>query len=202
MGRSSSILLRMVTRVQACWAAMVLLVALGCESKGRPPVVAVPPPQSQTSSIIPRVWTPRPIRMRVYPATRFVKGQGRLILDAMIELSDEMGDPVKGAGEFRLQLIDQQRASESPIGKTLYAWQIAVSSIEDQKRTYDRITRTYRFRLQLEERTVPSRRCLLRAQLLGSDNSLLEAELVLNTAQRQSFTGSAQRDYTQTESDR
>lgn len=90
-------------------------------------------------------WWPRPVAVRVYPSTRFVSAHdAQALLEARLELADEMGDPLKAPGEFRLELFSDTT------DRQLYAWRVRALTLDEQKMFYDPITRTYLLRLKLD----------------------------------------------------
>ena len=101
-------------------------------------------------------WAPRPVTLRIYPATRFVRGSGGPQLDARVELFDAMGDPVKGSGRVRLELREpgpaaaaRGRAGDEP--GLLYRWDVELATLSDHETYYDPVTATYAFPLRLED---------------------------------------------------
>lgn len=116
------------------------LVVVGCKSKGEPP------PGEHMNPTAGDYWRVKPVRMRVYPSTRFMVNDGQVVLEARIELFDEMGDSVKGVGNFHLELhtVDDKKAS-----KRLYAWDVTTRTLAEQRRYYESITRAYLFPVKL-----------------------------------------------------
>ena len=158
-------------------AVLLLSMSTGCQSKGGPAAVTADPPQPVSK--LKDIWVLKPAVMRVYPTTRFLHKDNRSVLDAKIELIDEMGDSIKAVGRFRLELIDQPRAGRSAIGKRLYEWDIPVETLDQQKRHYDRITRTYRFHLFLDELLTGSKSILLRVSFITPTQEHLGIESVV-----------------------
>jgi len=135
------------------------LLLAGCTFKGEPSVASAADANPASSH-----WLSRPTAIRVYPTTRFVRqglpaGGEAAVLEARIELFDEMGDSVKGSGEFRLEL----KTASGPVaaGNVLYTWRVELRTIEDQRTHYDPITRGYLFRLRLDDLAVARRSTLL-----------------------------------------
>ena len=83
---------------------VLLLVSVGCVWKG-----GGQKSDFNQQYIGGHVWKIGPVRMRVYPSTRFIEGKDDAMLEARVELFDEMGDAVKGVGEFRIELFDRLR---------------------------------------------------------------------------------------------
>ena len=97
---------------------LMLLASAGCRTKGGEPADAA----AEVA-----VWRPRPVSIRVYPSTRLVVQDGEAILEARVELSDEMGDPIKAPGEFRLELYSDETKQQ------LYAWRVRVLTLDEQR---------------------------------------------------------------------
>lgn len=138
-----------------CCAAVVLACAamLACQPKTTNPSSGGVSSgdgagQSEPSA---NVWRIRPIAVRVYPSTRFVEEDGATTLMARIELLDEMGDTTKGVGDMRIELYAAGGPNVASVGQHLYTWRIELNTIEQQRRHYDAITRTYLFRLRLQD---------------------------------------------------
>lgn len=151
---------------------MVLSVLHGCGPEEGLPRVARP-------QATPGVWHPAPDQMRIYPATRFVQDQGQLVLEARIELLDAMGDSIKGAGRFHFELIGPPHLGRSVSDRKLYSWDVPLLSLEDQQRAYDRVTRTYLFRLKMDQKYMPRGVATLKAVLMPSAGDRLEAQAKL-----------------------
>ena len=126
-------------------------------------------------------WQARPVSIRVYPSTRFAEEGADVLLEAGIELLDEMSDPVKGAGEFRLDLFALEGRARGP---QLYLWRIPVYSLDEQRRFYDGITRSYLLRLRLDNAQVAQQPALLRVVFSPVASARLEAEATLKPMPR------------------
>jgi len=135
------------------------------------------------------VWEMGPVRMRVYPSTRFVEGKGDSMLEARIELFDEMDDSVKGVGKFRIELFDRPRGGNPGVGRRRYSWDVSALTLADQRRYYDTITRSYLFRLKLEDQATARRETVLRVTFILPEGKRLETrcDLPIDLHQFQSF---------------
>jgi hypothetical protein len=120
----------------AMWLALA-----GCEIKGGPGLASDGAAESGDH------WRIRPVAMRVYPSSGFTEYGGRHVLEARIELLDEMGDTVKGVGHFRFELFAGEGPGQSLVGRLVENWDVAMLSLEQNRAHYDPITRTYRFML-------------------------------------------------------
>lgn len=126
------------------------------------------------------VWEPTALAVRVHQSTRFVAASNeRATLHARVELVDAMGDSLKAAGQFRLELFASDEMGRT-VGRRLYQWQIDISTLEAQREHYDSVTRAYLFRLRLDDPRPPSQPTLLRATFMPADRGeRLEGQAVL-----------------------
>jgi hypothetical protein len=157
-------------RVALCLLAIALAAGVGCSWKGGPSTRA-----DDSGS---EVWSPQPVQMRVYPSSRFAAApDGSPVLEARIELLDSMGDSTKAAGEYRVELL---RSAEEGMGERLYAWDVLVQNQAQQARHYDKVTRTYLFRLKLDDAGPPQHPTSIRVTFTPlSGASRLSATLAL-----------------------
>ncbi|GAB4111207.1 MAG: hypothetical protein Kow00105_19870 [Phycisphaeraceae bacterium] len=124
-------------------------------------------------------WQPTPKSVRVYPSTRFVKEAGNAVLEARFELNDEMGDPIKAAGTFRVELYSvDESAGHTPV-QILYEWEATVLTLEEQRLHYDPITRGYLFRLRVENLKAARQPTLLRVTFIPASGGRLESEALI-----------------------
>lgn len=151
----------------AVWVGFLAMI--GCTWKGGRQ------PRDLNPRIAGHVWTVKPVRMRIYPSTRFVQSGDDSILEARVELFDEMDDSVKGVGRFRIELFDRPRGGNPGVGQRRYSWDISVLTLDDQRRYYDTITRSYLFRLKLEDQTTARQETVLQATFISPDGQRLEA---------------------------
>lgn len=152
---------------------MIVLAGLsGCQWKGGPG-------SAQTQPAAPEIWRPEPVTMRVFPSSRFVKEGEQVSLEARIELLDAMGDSIKWAGMFRFELYASGTASGPALGQRLYSWNASVLSLDDQKQFYDPITRTYLFRLRLDDAVTPQQETVLRVGMTRPNGTRIETDAAL-----------------------
>ncbi len=127
-------------------------------------------------------WTPRPVSMRVHPSTRFVKREGDPVLEARVELLDEMGDATKASGEFRMELYAGTTPGGEAPARRQYAWTVTLTTLADHERAFDPITRSYRFNLKLDDMSIARRRSRLVVTLTPADDGpRLTAEAEVRT---------------------
>jgi hypothetical protein len=155
------------------WSLIVMVVAAGCSWHGEPTPTSGPRPVDGA------MWWPTPVRMRVYPASRFAGGDGYIVLEARIELLDAMDDAVKAPGRFRFELIDAERESTSHIDRRLYSWDVPLLSLDHQRQHYDSVTRTYLFRLRMDEQLVPHKAMKLLVTYMPPTGANLSAEQIM-----------------------
>ncbi len=160
------------TRARAVASAVgVCLAVSGCVWKGGV--------RHATDRVLPQAWAYEPRRMRVYPSTRFVQDDQRPILEARIELTDEMGDSIKGVGRFRLELFARGIAGNPGVGQRLYSWDVSTTTLADQYRYYDPITRAYLFRLKLDEAITAQTQTVVQVMFISPQGKRLETQAVL-----------------------
>jgi len=124
-------------------------------------------------------WTLYPVRSRVYPSTRFVREEGAPVLEARIELFDEMGDSVKGVGQWYFELYGGDQRRDGAVTQRLYSWEVPMLLLDEQRLYYDRITRAYLFRLKMDNMAPARRTTTLVATLVMPDGTRLEARELL-----------------------
>jgi hypothetical protein len=125
------------------------------------------------------VWLPAPVAVRVYPSTRFVREGERVFLEARIELLDAMGDPAKWPGQARLELLAATSTRPIRTGGRLYGWSVDLRTRRQQARHYDPVTRTYHFRLVIDDPAVTERPTVLRAEYSPPDTARVSDEAVV-----------------------
>lgn len=158
---------------------LLLAVLAGCSGGNR-----ASGPRDRDAILAPGdAWRPRPVAMRVYPSTRFVEQEGHALLEARLELSDEMGDPAKYPGEFRLELYGTPSTGGVPgsldAERQLYAWRVPVVTLEQHRTFFDPITRVYLLRLKLDPEALPAGAARLRASYRPIDGDRLRAEATI-----------------------
>lgn len=89
-----------------------------------------------------------PVEVRVHPLTRFVREKdedGGHRIEAHIEMLDQAGDGVKGAGTLSIELY-RGSGPVSGVGEKdqLDRWTINLADPKVNAEAYDRVTRTYR----------------------------------------------------------
>jgi len=139
-----------------------------------------------------KVWRPEPVRMRVYPSSRFIERDGQTMLEARVELRDEMDDPLKGVGRFQFELVAggtpgrpaaTAGSAAHPGGPgraaKLYGWDVSVMTLAEQKEHYDSVTRAYLFRLVMDEPSVPVATTTLRVNFVPLNGERIDAVAVL-----------------------
>ena len=148
-------------------ALAVVALFTGCEWKGGG--------VEQASAPHGKPWRPEPVKMRVYPSSRIVKENGQTILEARLELLDEMGDSAKGAGNFHLELVANDKTGASP-PQQVDTWDVTIAGLDHQKRYYDSVTRAYFFRLKLDVPLPANRQPVVKASLLTPEGKKVSTE--------------------------
>ncbi|MBL8745925.1 MAG: hypothetical protein JNK58_06160 [Phycisphaerae bacterium] len=123
-----------------------------------------------------------PVAIVVHPLSRLVMAEGKEPrIDAHIELRDAAGDEVKGVGRLVLELF---RGSGPFMGggsrQQVLRWETDLSDLAENDRSFDRVTRTYRFELTGLPATVDEKSGLrLRAELTTEDGREMTDEIGL-----------------------
>ena len=153
---------------------VLVAVSAGCVFKGTRQIF-MPSPARQD------VWQPQPVRMRVYPSSRFAVQPERqlVVLEARIELLDEMGDPIKGVGQYHFKLLGESGRGRTTRDRRLYTWDVPMFTLPAQQSRYDKITGTYLFRLKMHEASSPPRDTTLQVWFVPSGGHRLEAEAIM-----------------------
>jgi len=124
--------------------ALTLAVLAGCNApfKGSPadPVTPV------KSGVL------EPVGLQIHPFTRLARneGSGDWILDAQVQLIDALDDPTKALGAFRVELYAvASEMDAASTGRRAELWRVDLSTLEAQRKAYDRTSRAYALRLML-----------------------------------------------------
>ena len=120
-------------------------------------------------------WQLEPVRMRIYPSTRFVKRGNETILEARVEMFDEMTDSTKGVGQFHFELFVASSMGQS---QRIHTWNVSALTLADQRRYYDSITRAYLFPLKLTD-NMPQEMVTLHVIFMGTAGHWLETNAVV-----------------------
>ncbi len=89
---------------------------------------------------------------------------------------DEMGDPVKYAGTFQIELFSVDESLGNTPRRLLYTWDAGLMSLDEQQEHYDPITRGYLFRLGVDDLKIARQTTLLKVVFTPVDRARLEAE--------------------------
>lgn len=169
---------RQVRCTNQSWFVLIELVGLlsvaGCVSKGVAPAGAT----DVSGAMLADYWCPEPVQMRVYPSTRFVRRDGATVLEARVELFDQMADSVKSSGNFYFELYQTNTKDGAP--KRVYTWHVTVQALEHQRTFYEPITRAYLFPLALRDDWSPRRTAKLRVLFTPPQGTRLETMAVLD----------------------
>ncbi len=68
-------------------------------------------------------------------------------IEVVLRPLDSFGDQTKAVGTFRFELYTFRKAHADPRGDRIGYWQVELKSKQAQEEYWDKITRTYRFRL-------------------------------------------------------
>jgi len=154
-------------------AAMFL--AGGCSS-GQDAVRADDP---QISSMV-QMMMPRKVEIQRY-LTRpcaIPAGGSMNAVEVVLAAKDKLGDDVKCVGTFNFELFRHREASADRLGERIGFWSVVIDSEAALAQFWDRVTRFYNFKLELDEGTLAAGRYILSAQLTpaGGDRLFDEYE--------------------------
>ena len=124
-------------------------------------------------------WRASPVTIRVYPSSKFARVEEQLIIEARVELIDEMGDPTKSSGIVLFQLKTAGKASGRSEPKQLYKWDIRLMTLEDHQAAYDPITQAYLFRLKCDQKNAPTVPTTLHVTFIRPQGQRLDAQAIL-----------------------
>ena len=113
--------------------------------KGQPTTAAAvqkaPPPLD--------LLLPKAIRIHPFTGTRtFDEAGGIRGIDVRIEMVDGSGDAIKAFGDFRFELHRFRAISEDPKGPLAATWVVSLSKPNVNMLHWDKLSRTYKFKLQ------------------------------------------------------
>jgi hypothetical protein len=92
-----------------------------------------------------------------------------------------MGDPVKAAGTFRIELYSVDEVLGNAPRRLLYTWNAETTTLDQQREHYDPITRGYMFRLGVDNLRIAKQATLLKVAFTPPDGTRLEAEAVIKS---------------------
>jgi hypothetical protein len=140
-----------------------------------------------------------PAGMRVHPIFTRVRdwsGDGRADgIEALVELQDQFGDPIKASGRVLFELYTFRPYSPDPRGTRLARWIGEIETLEQQRERWNRTSRTYSFPLEYA-RINPGDNYVLTAQFELSDGGRFFDRMVLEArlgAQQPAEASGAQR---------
>jgi len=114
---------------------------------------AAAPPQAVPAPI--DLLLPKTIRIHPFTQTRvFDEAGGIKGVDVRIEAVDAYGDATKAFGDFRFEMYDFVTNSLDPKGKRIATWNESLLEPKRNLLHWDKITRTYEFKLQWD-RPIP-----------------------------------------------
>ncbi|MEX2670850.1 MAG: hypothetical protein WD294_01940 [Phycisphaeraceae bacterium] len=127
-------------------AMLLLVLAVGCNG------VSFKGTDGSADAAL-EAWPFKPVSMRIHPFTSLqpVEGEEALILEVRIEMFDQLGDVTKGVGNWRFELYTQPGRASQRSRERVEVWEAAMTELVQNERHYDPITRTYAFKLHLEE---------------------------------------------------
>ncbi len=126
-----------------------------------------------------------PKKIDILPFTKPVSFDDDAIpdgIEVVLRPLDTFGDQTKAVGLFRFELYQAKKASADPRGERLGIWEVDLNSIESQKKHWDRITRTYHFKLGWAGERVKAGRYVLEVTHMSPWGKRLNATYIIQAA--------------------
>ena len=157
----------------------MLAVALlaGCQPSKRPNGLQKANGEPATAGADSITWPFWPRFVRIHPLTRFTTDRetGRLLIEARLEFLDSEEHTTKGFGQVR---FDLHSASQRGDSRSLENWNEDLRDLTVNLTHFDDVTRTYLFRLQVDEALLP-KRAMLKVRFLSADGETTQADFRL-----------------------
>jgi len=87
-------------------------------------------------------------------------------IEAILEAHDSFGDPVKCVGTFNFELHTMRMASGDKVGRRIGFWSVKINSDRTLVEYWNRLTRSYRFPLQLSDGPLEPGRYIFSSRLI------------------------------------
>lgn len=168
---------RMPGRAMSVIVVVVAGAVLGAAGCTPEPVAAPDATVADTPPLTADEWPYWPDAVRVHPLSRLVLDDaGKLVMiEGRIEFLDPEGDTTKAVGRLRIDLHDAE--GERGLGPLL-TWTVDLREPKINRERYDKVTRTYLCRLEIEPRDLPTAP-ELRVYFLSADNRPLNTATAL-----------------------
>lgn len=155
---------------------VVLLAALtsgGCAQQ-----TGQPGPSDPELAAYTRLMMPRKIEIQRYltKPVSFARDGNPDGLEVILAAIDSFGDRTKLVGTLHFELYTLRMASGDRLGERLAFWPVEINSDETIVKHWDRLSRFYRFHLQLPSKPLKPGRYILTATLLYPGQDALASE--------------------------
>ncbi|MFQ6048963.1 MAG: hypothetical protein ACE5K7_06330 [Phycisphaerae bacterium] len=155
------------------WGGGILVVAAGCQGDWQ---LAGGGGKAATAEL----YLPR--RIEILPFTKVRSFDDDAIpdgIEVVLRPIDSLGDAIKTYGQYHFEVYEYRKGSAQRKGERVGFWQVGVGTMADQRRFWDRITRTYQFRLSWDRPLQPGRKYVLQVTYWPPSGKRLFAEHVL-----------------------
>lgn len=129
-----------------------------------------------------------PTQIEILPFTKFKDWEGSNNIDGIevyLRPLDILGDQTKAVGLFRFELYTYRKAHKDPRGERIGIWQVDLSSKEAQLLHWDKLTRTYKFRLGLtKEINITEGKYILDVTFIPIKGKRIAAEYTLHLKEK------------------
>ena len=159
---------------------IVMLAAVGCTENAYLATTAAAQPVPEPINLL----LPKTVRIHPFTGTRsFDEAGGIRGIDVRIEAIDHYGDPIKAFGQMRFELFRFKPNSTDPKGKRIAVWEESIIAPKKNLVHWDKITRTYEFKLQWDSPIPVGRKFVLQAVFTSPFTERMFAERVFISGQ-------------------
>ena len=157
------------------WCGAVVL--SGCASSGSgdgSAIITDTGPSTPPIDMLDARWPYWPDAMRIHPLTMASRDRetNEPILEARVEMTDRFGDTTKCVAQFQFELHDGAPASQNTT--PMREWSVDARDPERNRVHFDKVTRTYLFRLSLADLSTPTDEFHLRVRVLSVNGRKFE----------------------------
>jgi len=174
----------MLRRLELGVLLALLVAAAGCGNRGWS--FGLKGPAHQQLKDVPEpidLMLPKSIRVHPFTGRTFGDDGGIKGIDVRIEAVDAFGDATKAFGDFRFEMFSFVPNSLDPKGNHIATWDESLLEPKKNLLHWDKITRTYIFKLQWDRPVPVGKRLVLLASFASPFTGRLSAERVFVSGQ-------------------
>lgn len=163
-------------RAFCCAALLTIVLSIGCQAPQRVIIGDNPELSAFVNIMLPRKIE---VQRALTKAVAFDEAGNQNGIEVVMAVTDILGDEIKCTGTFNFELHAERPASGDRFGKRWGFWTVKVDDEASLREYWDRWSRFYKFRLQLDERTLPPGRYILSAQYMAPTGDKLFDEYTM-----------------------